>query len=151
MVRADVAISLAEVFTKHPALQERTRNWRGLSDPVSTSPLIFRKPQPVLDGILMAGDAAAFVDPFVGDGISLALRSGGLAAECLVSFLKGSSSLKNTTQTYEQAYEQKFGPIFRTSSRIRQMLTLPKSIRKPALFVLERSPALTRYLVTKTR
>jgi flavin-dependent dehydrogenase len=151
MIRADVATSLAEVFTKHPALQGRTRNWRGLSDPVSTSPLIFRKPQPVLDGILMAGDAAAFVDPFVGDGISLGLRSGGLAAECLLPFFRGNSALKNATQTYEQAYEQKFDPIFRTSSRIRQMLTLPKSIRKPALFVLERSPALTRYLVRKTR
>jgi flavin-dependent dehydrogenase len=151
MVRADIAISLAEVFTKHPALHERTRNWQGLSNPVSTSPLIFRKPQPVLDGILMVGDAAAFIDPFVGDGISLALRSGGLAAECLLPFLKGSSSLKNATQTHEQAYEQKFGPIFRASSRIRRMLTLPKSIRKPALFVLERSPALTRYLVRKTR
>jgi flavin-dependent dehydrogenase len=151
MVRADVATSLAEVFTKHPALQKRTRSWRGLSDPVSTSPLIFQKPQPVCDGILMAGDAAAFVDPFVGDGISLALRSGGLAAECLLPFFRGNSSLKNATQTYEQAYEQKFSSIFNTSSRIRQMLTLPKSIRKPVLAVLERSPALTGYLVRKTR
>ncbi len=151
MVRADVSTSLAEVFTKNPALQERARNWRGLSDPVSTSPLIFRKPQPVLDGILMAGDAAAFIDPFVGDGISLALRSGGLAAECLLPFFRGSSSLEDATRTYQQAYEQKFGPIFKASSRIRRMLTLPKSIRKPVLSVLERSPALTRYLVKKTR
>ena len=41
----------------------------------------------------MAGDAAGFVDPFVGDGVSLALRSGTLAAECLIPFFAGSISL----------------------------------------------------------
>ena len=43
MVRADVASSLPEVFAQHPALRERSRNWTSLSDPVSTSPLIFRE------------------------------------------------------------------------------------------------------------
>ncbi len=46
MVRADVASTLPEVFARHPALRERSRNWTPLSDPVSTSPLIFREPQP---------------------------------------------------------------------------------------------------------
>ncbi|HZR55915.1 MAG TPA: NAD(P)/FAD-dependent oxidoreductase [Terriglobales bacterium] len=151
MIRADVASSLAEVFAKHPALRERSQDWKSLSDPVSTSPLIFRNPQPVRDGVLMAGDAAAFVDPFVGDGISLALRSGGLAAECLVPYFQGSNSLQQTAQIYLQKYIQKFKPIFSTSSRIRQMLTLPKHLRAPLLFMLERNPALTRYLVKKTR
>ena len=76
MVRADVASTLPEVFDCHPGLQKRSRGWRPLSEPVTTSPLVFREPQPERDGILMAGDAAGFVDPFVGDGISLALRSG---------------------------------------------------------------------------
>ncbi len=93
MVRADVASTLPEVFARHPALSERSRNWSPLSDPVSTSPLIFRQPQPERDGMLMVGDAAGFVDPFVGDGISLALRGGALAAHCLGSFFSGEASL----------------------------------------------------------
>ncbi len=93
MVRADRASTLTEVFSCHPALQERSRRWKPLSDSVSTSPLVFRQPQPERDGILMAGDAAAFVDPFVGDGISLALRSGSLAGECLLPFFAGKLSL----------------------------------------------------------
>ena len=93
MVRADVASTLPEVFARHPALRERSRNWSPLSDPVSTSPLIFRQPQPERDGMLMVGDAAGFVDPFVGDGISLALRGGALAAHCLASFFAGETSL----------------------------------------------------------
>jgi hypothetical protein len=31
------------------------------------------------------------------------------------------------------------------------MLVLPGSIRKPMLFILERTPAMTNYLVRKTR
>jgi flavin-dependent dehydrogenase len=151
MIRADVASSLPEVLEKHPALHRRSRNWRQLSDPVSTSPLIFSKPQPVRNAVLMAGDAAAFVDPFVGDGISLALRSGGLAAECLRPYFRGSSRLQDVTQKYQQAYEQKFSAIFSASSRIRQMLAFPKILRAPLLFMLEKNPSLRQYLVKKTR
>jgi flavin-dependent dehydrogenase len=151
VVRADVASSLPEVFTKHSGLHERSRAWLKLSEPVSTSPLLFRKPQPVHRGVLQAGDAAAFVDPFVGDGISLALRSGGLAAQSLMAFLQGNSSYDDAARHYQRAYEKHFGAIFRTSSRIRKMLNLPKSFRKPLLFMLERSPAATRYLIRKTR
>lgn len=151
MVRADVASSLPEVLARHPALRERSRNWSLLSDPVSTSPLIFRHPQPERDGILMVGDAAGFIDPFVGDGISLALRSGALAAHCLRPFFAGEASLREAVRRYGQAYEQSLVPAFRASSTIRRMLVLPGSVRKPLLFLLERTPGITDYLVRKTR
>jgi flavin-dependent dehydrogenase len=151
MVRADVASSLPQVFARHPALQERSHRWKPLSDPVSTSPLVFREPQPERDGILMAGDAAAFVDPFIGDGISLALRSGRLAGECLIPFFAGSVSLRKAVRDYRGRYEQRLTPVFRTSSMIRRMLSLPKAVRTPILRVLEMTPAITRYLVSKTR
>jgi flavin-dependent dehydrogenase len=151
MVRADVASTLPEVFARHPALRERSRNWSLLSDPVSTSPLIFRPPQPERDGILMAGDAAGFVDPFVGDGISLALRSGALAAHCLGPLFAGEAALPEVARRYGQAYDQSLLPVFRASSTLRRMLVLPGSVRKPLLFILERTPAITDYLVRKTR
>ncbi|HEX4487417.1 MAG TPA: FAD-dependent oxidoreductase [Terriglobales bacterium] len=140
MVRADVASSLPQILSLNPALADRSREWQLLSDPVTTSPLIFRKPQPVRDGVLNAGDAAAFVDPFVGDGISLALRSGALAAECM-----GSPEL------YAQQYQRRFGPVFRASSQLRRLLRLPQQIRKPILSVLEHTPAVTEFFVTRTR
>lgn len=151
MVRADVASSLPEVFAQDPALRKRSRNWAQLSDPVSTSPLIFRNPQPEWDNILMAGDAAGFVDPFVGDGISLALRSGSLAARCLKSFLAGEAFLPDAVRRYSQAYKESLLPVFRTSSKIRRMLVLPRYVRRPVLSFLESSPAITTYLVRKTR
>ncbi len=151
MVRADVASTLPEVFSLHPALRERSRNWTALSDPVSTSPLIFRTPQPERDGVLIVGDSAGFVDPFVGDGISLALRSGALAARSLRCFFSGEASLTEAARRYSQAYRASLLPVFRASSTIRRMLLLPGYVRKPVLSVLESSPAITNYLVRKTR
>jgi menaquinone-9 beta-reductase len=151
MVRADVASALPEVFACHPALQERSRRWKPLTEPVSTSPLVFREPQPERDRILMAGDAAAFVDPFVGDGISLALRSGRLAGECLLPFFAGDISLPEALRNYRSSYERRLVAVFRTSSKIRRMLELPQTIRTPILYLLEKTPAITRYLVAKTR
>jgi menaquinone-9 beta-reductase len=151
MVRAEVASTMPEVFVCHPALKERSRGWKPLSDPVSTSPLVFREPQPERDGILMVGDAAAFVDPFVGDGISLALRSGRLAGECLLPFFAGTISVPEAARDYRANYERRLTPVFRTSSKIRRMLRLPQTVRIPILRLLEKSPAITRYLMSKTR
>jgi menaquinone-9 beta-reductase len=150
MVRADVATSLPEVFALHPALAERSRHWQPLSDPVTTSPLIFCKPQPLRDGVLNAGDAAAFVDPFVGDGISLALRSGSLAAQCLAP-LRAGGSMATLSALYAEQYRERFGSVFRASAQLRRLLRLPRRVRKPFVTLLAHTPAVTEYLVSRTR
>ncbi|HXP17970.1 MAG TPA: FAD-dependent oxidoreductase [Terriglobales bacterium] len=151
MVRAEVASTLPEVFAQHPALRERSRSWTPLSDPVSTSPLIFRDPQPERDGVLMVGDTAGFVDPFVGDGISLALRSGDLAAQCLLPFFAGGISLADAVNRYREAYRQSLLPVFRASSKVRKLLHLPRVVRLPLLRLLETTPAITQFVVKSTR
>ena len=152
MVRADVASALPEVFARHPALRERSRNWSPLSDPVSTSPLIFRPPQPERDGMLMVGDAAGFVDPFVGDGISLASakRSAGSTLPAGL-FSPAKLPCPKRRAAMVEPTGQSLLPVFRASSTIRRMLVLPGSIRKPLLSILESTPAITNYLVRKTR
>jgi menaquinone-9 beta-reductase len=151
MVRADIATTLHEVFERHSALWERSLRWKPLMDPVSTSPLIFREPQPEKSGVLMVGDAAAFVDPFVGDGVSLALRGGSLAVSALVPFFQKRISLPEAAKSYSEIYRERLAPVFRASSGIRRMLGLPRLVRKPVLFLLGKTPAVTRYLVKKTR
>ena len=115
-----MASTLPEVFAQEPALLERSRSWTRLSDPVSTSPLIFRDPQPERDSVLQVGDAAGFVDPFVGDGISLAMRSGALAAKCLAPFFAGKTCLPDAIARYSERYTQSLLPVFRASSGVRQ-------------------------------
>ena len=151
MVRADVATRLEEVFELEPRLLKRSRGWKPLSEPIATAPLLFRQPTPVRDSVLRAGDAAGFVDPFVGDGMSLALRSGALAVESLLPFLRGEASLAAATAAYSRSYSNCIAPVFRASSFLRRMLALPFAVRQPVLRVLERVPALPRMMMSKTR
>jgi len=151
MVRSHIARSLPEVFALHADLSIRARKWQPLMEPVSTSPLIFREPEPVENGVLMVGDAAAFVDPFIGDGISLALRSGALAAKCLMPFFASEISLAEAATQYERAYRNRLLPVIRNSSQLRRLLRLPRPLRKSVGHLLETAPALSRLLVRMTR
>jgi len=151
MVRADVATRLEDLFSLEPRLNARSKGWTRLSEPVSTSPLIFRQPNPEKGGILFAGDAAGFVDPFVGDGISLALRSGSLAATSLLPFLRGTATLEEVAAQYRRDYEQGLLPVFQASSLLRRMLALPFAVRLPVLRAMETFPAVTRFMAKKTR
>jgi flavin-dependent dehydrogenase len=151
MVRADVANTLSEVLRLHPALRERSQTWRPTMEAVSTSPLVFHKPEPVQNTMLQVGDAAAFVDPFVGDGISLALRSGALAAECLQSFFRGERSLQQTAALYSEAYKERLGRVFKVSSMLRGWLRWPRPIRRPLFSLISRAEFIGRQMVKLTR
>jgi len=153
MVRADIATDLTKILELHPALRERSLNWKPqpMMDPVTTSPLVFHQPEPTQNGMLQVGDAATFVDPFIGDGISLALRSGDLAAECLSRFFRNECSLESVAADYTRLYQTRLSPVFRASSRLRNLLRWPGVVRKPVLSLLEKTPAITRHFVRMTR
>jgi len=141
MVRADVAANLEDVFASHPALEERSREWQQVGEAVATSPLVFERPRPVRGRVLCAGDAAGFVDPFVGDGITLALRSGVLAAE---------AALRHDPPWYEREYRARLAPVFGNASWLRRVMALPAVLRKPMVNAL-RAPLLGRMIVSATR
>jgi flavin-dependent dehydrogenase len=151
MVSARGATTMQDVLGLHPALRERSQHWQPLMQPVTTSPLIFHKPEPVKRRILQVGDAATFVDPFVGDGISLAIRGGVLAAECLTPFLFGNWQLDEAVAEYNLRYQRRLARVFRASSMLRRLLACPLILRRPALAFLQRRPALANRLVEMTR
>jgi flavin-dependent dehydrogenase len=101
--------------------------------------------------MLQVGDAAAFVDPFVGDGISLALRSGALAADCLQSFFCGERSLQQTAAFYRDAYMERLGRVFKVSSILRGWLRWPQPIRRPIFSLISRAEFIGRQMVKLTR
>jgi flavin-dependent dehydrogenase len=141
MVRADVAAEIGEVLPLHPTLRERSSSWVQTGDEVATSPLVFDKPRPLRRGVLCAGDAAGFVDPFVGDGITLALRGGQLAGEAAV---------RNDAEWYAREYRRKLGPVFESASWLRRLVDLPTLLRKPILAAM-RTPGVGRAVVRATR
>lgn len=150
MVRSDRAKSLEEVFALDPFLAARRRNWQPLMEEVTTAPLIYRTPGPVQGNLIFVGDAAAFIDPFVGDGISIALRTGCLAVHELRGVFDTSSSLSAAAATYERKYREHFEPFIRAAARIRSLLDLPQPLQIAA-FELMRLPGVLPYAIRKTR
>lgn len=141
MVKADRAASFEEVFELHPELSRRSRGWTPSMQAIVTSPLIFAEPQPERDGILFAGDAAGFIDPFAGDGISLALRTGAAAAEC---------ALNPGIRAYGERYRRQFLPAFRNAARARRLLTSPDPIPEIAMRMMN-VPLVARLWFSGTR
>jgi menaquinone-9 beta-reductase len=150
MVQAGAARSLEEVFAAHPELWRRSREWEPLFPSITTSPLYFRAPETEDRGMMLAGDAAAFIDPFAGDGISLALQSGALAAESLAGSLRGHCSLDESHQRYKAAYSRRFLPAFRNAARLRRVLSLPTWLRWGVLGLVGTRP-IARMIVRGTR
>ena len=151
LVRPGVAGSLRDLLRCHPVLESRSCRWEAAFPALSTFPIFFREPLPVCGSMLNTGDAAGFVDPFVGDGISLALRGGHLAARCLSAFLRADCELQASLRTYAHTYRRSLRPVYRASSILRKLLSVPRPLRTPFLAACEFSPRLAQYLVTLTR
>jgi flavin-dependent dehydrogenase len=150
MVRPDVARTLAGVFSQNRELEARSRNWRAASETVSTAPLFFSTPRTNDRGMALAGDAAAFIDPFAGDGISIALHSGRMAALSLSQYLRGKCSLSSALESYDLQYRQLIQPALRNAARLRRLLNLPKALQVTAVSLLK-FPAIARVAVQGTR
>lgn len=81
---------LAAMRAELPALPERLENAEAYwQKPLAISPIPFGHLRGATDGIWRVGDQAAVIPSFTGDGMSIALHSGALAAEM---YLEGSSA-----------------------------------------------------------
>jgi flavin-dependent dehydrogenase len=116
---------LQYLLEAHPHLRQRSAHWRQTTEVVITSPLVFREVAPVQAGVLRAGDAAGFIDPFAGDGISLALRSGALAARCLRPLWQGGGDVDLAAREYANSYQQQFAKLFRRTALLRRAMATP--------------------------
>jgi flavin-dependent dehydrogenase len=141
LVRQGGAKDLTAVFAGDRKLSGRARGWRPITEVFATAPVYLGADSPVVEGVLQVGDAAGFLDPFVGDGISLALRSGVLAGRCV-----GEAK----AEAYAGLYRRLFGTIFGTTRRIRSLESFP-SFLHPLIMRGLGIPAVGRKLFHQTR
>jgi menaquinone-9 beta-reductase len=98
---------------------------------------------------LAAGDAAAFLDPFTGDGISLALRSGRLAAHSALKLLAG-GDLAATLASYGEELRRMCGHQFGVAGLLR-FGAHRAWLEAPVSRLLAASPGLRRAVFRITR
>ncbi|HKO59933.1 MAG TPA: FAD-dependent monooxygenase [Pyrinomonadaceae bacterium] len=73
-------------------------------------------------GLLAVGDAAAFIDPFTGSGMLMALESGQLAADTIN---RHSRDITRVAADYRVAYAKTFHPRMRVASLLRRAAFIP--------------------------
>ena len=77
---ADAAALLTRELARDPLLADRAAAARMVAPPAVLGPLAVDVVPAATDGLLLAGDAAGFIDPMTGDGLRFAIRGGELAA-----------------------------------------------------------------------
>lgn len=72
--------------------------------------------------IVLAGDAAGFVDPFYGEGIAYAILSGKLSAKAVVNSIKSKTSTDSSLSSYEIECEKLIVSNLRFAWRMTKLL-----------------------------
>lgn len=104
-------------------------------------------------GLLTVGDAAAFIDPFTGSGMLMALESGQVAAEAIVknlAQLRRGSGFQSLAINYEAEYQRRFASRLRVSGLLRRAAFFP-NLAEAAILLSGTSSTLRRKLARATR
>jgi geranylgeranyl reductase family protein len=108
-----------------PLLRARFEGARQVSDVSSLGPLAVECRAAGYPGLLLAGDAAGFVDPMTGDGLRFALRGGELAAEAALREL--STGVPACT-SLQEARAKEFNGKWRLNRSLRALAGSPRSL-----------------------
>lgn len=95
-------------------------------------PLAHRTARPVLGRVILVGDAAAFVDPFTGQGVYLALAGAREAAAAIASAMRRAGTQATAWRAYASALESRLAERRRVAAMMKLMMTLRFATRRAA-------------------
>jgi flavin-dependent dehydrogenase len=138
-----------KVVARHPALEARLRSATQVSSTIAAAPLQPTRRQPTCDGALLVGDAAGFLDPFTGDGVSMALHSGRLAARTVASVhVRGARAESGIDTQYQFELGRAVRRSYWIAGVLRALVRAPAGVQEAAAAML---PWLGAHLVAHTR
>jgi len=147
--KGDRAKLLDLTLRTNPAARARLRGAEVDGDWLGTGPLVYGR-QPPTPGVLAIGDAGAFIDPFTGSGILLALMSAELAAPVVDHALAAGLGAAEVARRYDALHRAQFGWRFRACALLRRMAFRP-AVRGPLVTLLSRHAAAARLVARSTR
>jgi flavin-dependent dehydrogenase len=104
-------------------------------------------------GLLTVGDAAAFIDPFTGSGMLMALESGQVAADTVtrnLQLLRQGRGFESLVSDYAAEYRRRFDSRLRVSGLLRRAAFFPH-LAEAAILLFGASSRLRRKLARATR
>lgn len=128
---ADPAGALMARITSDPLLHERMTRARLVGPVTMLGPLAVDVPVAGMRGLLLAGDAAGFIDPMTGDGLRFALRGAELAAEVAQQCVERPDCDGHVTLTARRARE--FAGKYRFNRTVRAFVSSPSAVNAASL------------------
>jgi flavin-dependent dehydrogenase len=113
-----------------PLLGERFAPARRISPPVVLGPLAVDSSACGAPGLLLAGDAAGFIDPMTGDGLRFALRGGELAAQVALAALERGAT--DVHQRLQAIRRREFAAKWRFNRTLRALVGSSLTVRAAA-------------------
>lgn len=149
----DLTVRTNPVARARLAVATAAGEWHG------TGPITYGRQQ-TMAGVLTVGDASAFIDPFTGSGMLLALASGELAAQVIDRHLSAKSAGRSGSGTpadamlmiaeYHQRHRSLFSRRYRAVSLLRRLAFQPAT-RQLMVSLLSRQQGLARLIARSTR
>lgn len=137
-----------EVFLKNPRAFEAMNAAEPEFDWIAVSIDVFgEKDLTPAPGLISVGDAAAFIDPFTGSGMLMALESSELLAECVTA---DPFSFSQISKNYHAAYHRKFGRRLALCKLMRPASFSP-ALAESLIFILGLNKTLRHFLTKNTR
>ena len=127
----DPASALTRALAGDPLLRDRAAGARLVASPIVLGPLAVDVRDAAIDGLLLAGDAAGFIDPMTGDGLRFATYGGELAAAAALRALARGWSGVHASLAAER--RRAFGAKWRFNRALRALVASPRAIDAAAL------------------
>lgn len=118
-------------------------------EPVTIAQVSFTKKKQVEDHMLMVGDAAGMITPLCGNGMSMALHAGKLAADSITAFLQHKISRQQMEEAYSTQWNTLFAKRLRTGRFIQRMFGSPR-LTNLFIAILKPFPKIIAYLIRQT-
>ncbi|MFN7977653.1 MAG: FAD-dependent monooxygenase [Vicinamibacterales bacterium] len=137
--RADAAVAVRDPWAAirvlalaDPLLAPRLGDARPIGRPVVLGPMALDAVAAGVPGLLLAGDAAGFIDPMTGDGLRLAIEGGELAATIAGDVLDGRLAIDAAPAALAAARRQAFATKWRFNRGLRLLVDTPVAVRAAA-------------------
>ena len=118
--------------------------------PLVINEISFETKEPVINHVLMCGDAAGMITPLCGNGMAMAIHSGKILAECVLAHnTKDNLNRVELEEDYRKAWKKQFSFRLSSGRQIQRLFGRPL-FSKMAVSLGRYTPPVARFLMSKT-
>jgi menaquinone-9 beta-reductase len=129
---AQPAEALDRCLKSDPELAARFADARPIASPTMLGPMAVDTTMVGEPGLLLAGDAAGFIDPITGDGLTFALIGAELAAAIVKKVFEGSLPIERAHLELAERRRQRFQSKWRFNRALRGLVSSPAGVNAAA-------------------